>query len=133
MASSVVYQKQIDGLYYVVQAVPDTKKRTTYIVSAYMQKNEEPKIPVASSDASGAHMAQSSMTPQGDAKIPIAPNGVSGSTQGTASMHSPLGNSISPNAENSNRTAENIQSKKEDTRVVTALPTPPLGAALILR
>ena len=114
MASAVVYQKQIDGSYYVVQAVPDIKKRTTYIVSAYMQKNEGPKIPVASSDASGAHMAQSSMTPRGDAKIPIAPNGVSGSTQGTASMHSPLGNSISPNAENSNRTAENIQSKKRN-------------------
>lgn len=88
MASAMVYQKQIDGSYYVVQAVPDTKKRTTYIVSAYMQKNEGPRFP-------------------------IAPNGASGGVANTVTMHSPLGNSISPNAENSNRTAENIQSKKK--------------------
>ena len=70
MASSVVYQKQTDGSYDVVQAVPDTKKRTTYIVSAYMQKNEGPKIPIASSDASGAHTAQSSMPPRAAQQAP---------------------------------------------------------------
>ena len=160
MASAVVYQKQIDGSYYVVQAVPDTKKRTTYIVSAYMQKNEGPRFPVASSDASGAHMAQSSMTPRATQQAPDvqAPGHTSENALANAassqfasgqrsvqndlaplashetvseSINQLLDNrlqlpelvaddtfvaySIRQNAENGNRTAENIQSKKEDT------------------
>ena len=32
------FSKAVNGTYYVVEAVPDTSKRTTYIVSAYMTK-----------------------------------------------------------------------------------------------
>lgn len=42
-AKSVIYAKKIDGTYYLVQAVPNTKKKTSYIVSAYIQKKEAPK------------------------------------------------------------------------------------------
>ncbi len=39
-AKTVVFSKAVNGTYYVVEAVPDTKARTTYIVSAYMAKNK---------------------------------------------------------------------------------------------
>ena len=39
-AKTVVFSKAENGTYYVVEAVPDTSKRTTYIVSAYMTKNK---------------------------------------------------------------------------------------------
>lgn len=38
-AKTVVFEKAVNGTYYVVEAVPDTAKKTTYIVSAYMSKN----------------------------------------------------------------------------------------------
>ena len=38
-AKTVVFEKAVNGTYYVVEAVPDTAAKTTYIVSAYMSKN----------------------------------------------------------------------------------------------
>lgn len=38
-ARTVVFEKKVNGTYYVVEAVPITKARRTYIVSAYMSKN----------------------------------------------------------------------------------------------
>lgn len=38
-ARTVVFEKAVNGTYYVIEAVPDTAKKTTYIVSAYMSKN----------------------------------------------------------------------------------------------
>ena len=110
-AASVIYQKQVDGTYYVVQAVPDTKKRTTYIVSAYMQKNEGSKIPIAPNDVSGSTQGTASMIPQGETMsfktgtkmgYPsdiVSPNG---------SDISSVDNSIRQNTENSNTSAENV-------------------------
>ena len=37
-AQTVVYEKTVDRKYYVVEAVPDTKAKTAFVVSAYMQK-----------------------------------------------------------------------------------------------
>lgn len=37
-AKTVVFEKAVNGTYYVVEAVPDTAANTTYIVSAYMSK-----------------------------------------------------------------------------------------------
>ena len=37
-AQSVRYEKAVNGTYYVIEAVPDAKARTAYIVSAYMSK-----------------------------------------------------------------------------------------------
>lgn len=39
-AHTVVYSKKVNGVYYVVEAVPDTKRKTAYIISAYMSKKE---------------------------------------------------------------------------------------------
>lgn len=41
-AQTVVFSKKIDGHYYVVEAVPDTKAKTTYIVSAYKSRSTQP-------------------------------------------------------------------------------------------
>lgn len=38
-AHTVVFEKAVNGTYYVIEAVPDTAKKTTYIVSAYMSKS----------------------------------------------------------------------------------------------
>ena len=40
-ADTVKYIKAVNGTYYVVEAVPDTKAKTTYIVSAYMENKNE--------------------------------------------------------------------------------------------
>lgn len=37
-AKTVVFEKAVNGTYYVVEAVPDTAANTTHIVSAYMSK-----------------------------------------------------------------------------------------------
>ena len=37
-AQTVVFTKAVNGTYYVVEAVPDTAKKTVFVVSAYMQK-----------------------------------------------------------------------------------------------
>lgn len=34
-AQTVIFEKAVNGTYYVVEAVPDTKAKTTFIVSAY--------------------------------------------------------------------------------------------------
>lgn len=39
LADTVKYVKAVNGTYYVVEAVPDTRKKTAFIVSAYMTKN----------------------------------------------------------------------------------------------
>lgn len=108
MVSAVVYQKQIDGSYYVVQAVPDTKKRTTYIVSAYMQKNEGPRFPITPNGASGGAQGTATATPRGnqptlDDRLQLP---------GLLSDDTLVAYSIRQNAENSNGTAENVQSKE---------------------
>lgn len=38
-AQSVVIKKKVNGTYFVVEAVPDTKRKTIYITSAYMSKD----------------------------------------------------------------------------------------------
>ena len=52
-ARTVLYTKQIDGHMYVVRAVPDTSRKTSYIVSAFRQKNRAPKILNAPNGAPG--------------------------------------------------------------------------------
>lgn len=42
-ARTVVFSKKVNGTYYVVEAVPITKAKSTYIVSAYMSKTGAPR------------------------------------------------------------------------------------------
>ena len=38
LAQTVIYEKAVDGKFYIIEAVPDTKAKTAFVVSAYMQK-----------------------------------------------------------------------------------------------
>lgn len=38
-SQTVLIKKKVNGTYFVVEAVPDTKKKTLYVLSAYMNKN----------------------------------------------------------------------------------------------
>ena len=42
-AKTVLFSKKVNGTYYVVEAVPDTKAKTVFVVSTYMQK-EKPAV-----------------------------------------------------------------------------------------
>ena len=39
-AKAVVFSKAVDGTYYIVEAVPDTAKKTVYVVTAYMSNEK---------------------------------------------------------------------------------------------
>ena len=53
-----MFSKAVNGTYYVVEAVPDSTKHTTYIVTAYMTKNK----PTGSSSANVQAPASTSET-----------------------------------------------------------------------
>ena len=46
LADTVRYLKAVDGTYYVVEAVPNTKAKTAFIVSAYLENNSGKKQPI---------------------------------------------------------------------------------------
>ena len=72
LAKTVKFSKAVNGTYYVVEAVPDTAKHTTYIVSAYMTKNK----PTGSSSGNVQALPSTSETtttiPVGNPTIPQA-------------------------------------------------------------
>ncbi len=51
-AQTVVFSKAVNGTYYVVEAVPDTKAKTLFVVSAYMEKKRTGAAQTADADAS---------------------------------------------------------------------------------
>lgn len=68
-ADTVLYETRLeDGSYYVVQAVPETKKRTLYVLSAFIgksdYKNEAPQS-TNTVDPSATPKAESTVTPEG--------------------------------------------------------------------
>ena len=79
-ARSVIYLKKVNGSYYVVQAVPDTRRKTSYIVSAYIQKNAESKTPATSQDALGGASAMSMVPHKEELSIHDALQNAPGST-----------------------------------------------------
>ena len=50
-ADTVVFSKAVNGTYYVVEAVPVTKKKTVFITSAYMSKQKAGDVQTADADA----------------------------------------------------------------------------------
>lgn len=53
-AKTVVFAKKINGTYYVVEAVPETNKKTVHIVSAYINKKGAVQ-PVGANTENGVH------------------------------------------------------------------------------
>lgn len=50
-AKSVLISKKVNGTYYVVEAIPDTEKKTAFIVSAFMTKNKKEEFQPADTAA----------------------------------------------------------------------------------
>ena len=50
-ADTVIFTKAVNGTYYVVEAVPDTKKKTVFIASAYMSNQKAGDVQTADADA----------------------------------------------------------------------------------
>ena len=65
-ARTVQYIKAVNGTYYVVEAVPDTKTKTAYIVSAYMTKNKKTGTLHSADAKAPAYTAKT-----GSASIPV--------------------------------------------------------------
>ena len=85
LANAVRYIKAVDGTYYVVEAVPNTKSKTTYIVSAYMNNNKAgTQYPAnAKSPSETSENANTAIPALSDASVPQKGRGVKneGSTQ----------------------------------------------------
>lgn len=90
-AKTVLFSKAVNGTYYVVEAVPDTTKHTTYIVTAYMTKNKP--TGVQSPDAFA--LAQTAKT---EADLPVG--------TATVSQAAPTVNPASPDGTKLSRTVE---------------------------
>ena len=50
-ADTVIFSKAVNGTYYVIEAVPVTKKKTVFITSAYMSKQKAGDVQTADADA----------------------------------------------------------------------------------
>ena len=62
-AQTVVMQKKVNGTYFVVEAVPDTKRKTLFVVSAYMSKNgHKETAPSLSGDAEAYRVTSDNAT-----------------------------------------------------------------------
>jgi hypothetical protein len=62
-AQTVVLKKKVNGTYFVVEAVPDTNKKTVFITSAYMSKGGEQKAAASlSGDAEASRFTPENAT-----------------------------------------------------------------------
>ena len=71
-AKTVLFSKAVNGTYYVVEAVPDTTKHTTYIVTAYMTKNKPTGVQSADASAPTLTAKTEAGLPVGTATVPQA-------------------------------------------------------------
>ena len=99
-ADTVRYSKKVNGTYYIVEAVPNTKAKTTFIVSAYMNKTgtQHPVLDPNSPDVN----AQSA-----NAAIP-APIGENGGRHLVPDQSGPNVNARSADAEAPSSTASSV-------------------------
>lgn len=70
-----MFSKAVNGIYYVVEAVPDTSKHMTYITSAYMTKNKPTGVQSADAFAPTLTAKPEADLPVGTQNVPkAAPN-----------------------------------------------------------
>ena len=70
-----MFSKAVNGTYYVAEAVPDTTKHTTYIVTAYMTKNKPTGVPSADAFSPTLTAKPEADLPVGTQNVPkAAPN-----------------------------------------------------------
>lgn len=70
-----MFSKAVNGTYYVAEAVPDTTKHTTYIVTAYMTKNKPTGVQSADTFSPTLTAKPEADLPVGTQNVPkAAPN-----------------------------------------------------------
>ena len=70
-----MFSKAVNGTYYVAEAVPDTTKHTTYIVTAYMTKNKPTGVQSADAFSPTLTAKPEADLPVGTQNVPkAAPN-----------------------------------------------------------
>lgn len=69
---TVIYEKRINGTYYVVEAVPDSSKRQLHLVSAYINKKGAYQVPMTKMSPGGTPKSELEFTPS-DLRIPQPP------------------------------------------------------------
>ena len=89
-SQTVLIKKKVNGTYFVVEAVPDTKKKTLYVLSAYMNKNgQKETAPSLVGDAEAYRVTSETKAKSGTVPANSIPqngmevNGNLGSTQQT--------------------------------------------------
>lgn len=76
-AKTVKYIKAVNGTYYVVEAVPDTKAKTTFIVSAYMSNTKTGDSQTADANAPAwTAKTENANSPASDSTVPQQAQGV---------------------------------------------------------
>lgn len=74
-AKSIIVSKRINGTYYVVEAIPNSKRQTVEVVSAYKSKSGNKKIEdVASSNARSPQRTSDNVTQQSSVNNSISIN-----------------------------------------------------------
>ena len=81
--NTIVYEKAVDGSFYVVEAVPDSKYKTLWVETAYMKKEKpshEPderfRSPGKTSETNILPTSQTGDVPSPETNIPQNGNGV---------------------------------------------------------
>lgn len=92
-AQTVVMKKKVNGTYFVVEAVPDTKKKTVYITSAYMSKDGTQKAAGSlSGDANAPRVTSQNATKNptaSDSSIPASGGNVNGNVSALGAQQDP--------------------------------------------
>lgn len=106
-AKTVVFEKKIDGSYYVVEAVPVTKAKTAYVTSAYINTNKKGNQPTLNApDGTPGFTSENVSLSSLAGDVTQVPNAAaatpSGTPEASLASPSPLNTSIQQNAENSN-------------------------------
>lgn len=106
-AKTVVFEKKIDGFYYVVEAVPVTKAKTAYVTSAYINTNKKGNQPTLNApDGTPGFTSENVSLSSLAGDVTQVPNAAAATPSGTPETSlaspSPLNTSIQQNAENSN-------------------------------
>lgn len=88
LSQKVVFKKRINGTYYVVEAVPNTKKKRMEVIGTFMQKPKIKKENVLPGDVTSPSVTSKSATAQFSTNIiPKAAEGVKGTDAAGATLH----------------------------------------------
>lgn len=88
LSQKVVFKKRINGTYYVVEAVPNTKKKRMEVIGTFMQKPKIKKENVLPGDVTSPSVTSKSATAQSSTNIiPKAAEGVKGTDAAGATLH----------------------------------------------